>query len=247
MSLQALLDRKADFAAQRQLQTLPSPMQLRQIARTIAKLREQGVRAPMEQQTFPPSEPHQITEAPTSTIKRLTLEQVEERIGKPMSITLPTPAQIVEDEFKRAGPWIEHNGLSCPVPARTKVQVEYRNGTRSPAMSSAGWHHWYYGVPGVPSTHEIVRYRVLQATQVSVKTAWFPGTVPPARPGVYELWNDDPTIGRLFARFEPTGRWGCASRSFERAATTALKSMYPDPVQRTQAQHRWRGFTTPQE
>lgn len=79
-------------------------------------------------------------------------------------------------------------------------------------------------------------------------TPWFPGTVAPARTGVYEL------IGRgaTYAHFNARSRvWCCASDTLKHAESYAgkehMRSYSPFPEQREGIAWQWRGFTTRQK
>jgi len=72
-------------------------------------------------------------------------------------------------------------------------------------------------------------------------TPWYPGTVPPARDGVYPLSNPIPS----FARYE-NGLWYESEDSPEWAATTRRVSAYQGP-ERYVGWAAWRGFTEKQE
>jgi hypothetical protein len=69
-------------------------------------------------------------------------------------------------------------------------------------------------------------------------TPWFPGTVPPARDGVYETHNH-----MSFARFEG-GRW--FFQCFTKRSAAAEKRLSPNakPAERWTDGYKWRGLAS---
>ncbi len=82
---------------------------------------------------------------------------------------------------------------------------------------------------------------------VSMKqmTPWFPGTVAPARDGVYELF---PIFGLTasYARFQ-RGRWFAGRKTPRSAQSVKMESLMCLPSRRVDDLWQWRGFTTKQE
>ena len=76
-------------------------------------------------------------------------------------------------------------------------------------------------------------------------TPWFPGTVPPARDGVYELYPV-PGIVCNYAKFQ-RGRWFSASRTPAEAMYEPIESCLKRSAERKTAVWQWRGFTEKQE
>lgn len=89
-----------------------------------------------------------------------------------------------------------------------------------------------------PTSHPIERPAPASTPKVPEKTTWFPGTVAPVRPGVYEF------PGGTFAKYDVEG-WYFNHWSVEGAA----KERWPptnDLASRSAGYFQWRGFTTPQ-
>ena len=66
-------------------------------------------------------------------------------------------------------------------------------------------------------------------------TDWFPGTLCPARNGVYKLFEG------YYARFE-AGQWMATSVSISSAAATQNLSIWSDPKERSTPDWQWRGL-----
>lgn len=205
---------------------LPSPMQLRRWARGQAQVSE-AVRKDIEQSMSSLRSAIVNSYRPNWTIDEL----------RPLS--------------EGFGPWIEYNGGGMPVPDGTLVIRKLRDGTILPP-SPAGFSAFQPRDPARPLPKEIVAYR---ARISQAMTDWFPGTVPPERSGVYELWNG---LGeRLYARFganarlrssqAPQGVWFKACRSVLEAQMTAVESTSALPQWREAKIYQWRGFSAQQE
>lgn len=95
-----------------------------------------------------------------------------------------------------------------------------------------------------PGSSFMQRYRW---RKVQTMTDWNLGTVAPRTPGVYEL-RPAPSSGKQwFARFAKEGHWMQACGTVYEAQETLWISTLPNPADRISSAYQWRGFTTQQE
>lgn len=163
-------------------------------------------------------------------------------VERPKKVEAPKPA---DDDFTD---WIEWKGGECPVAPGAEGEIKLRNGHRARfggVLREANVYSWTRDQTQSAS-FEIVAYRLKHAEDLI--DSWFPGTVAPARSGVYELEG-----GSLAAFDAVIGRWAMASFATPRTAACAMGYLRDRlwsgdsyPHERKASHYRWRGYTTPQ-